>query len=952
MKSAQKINNIHKAVSGCPYTVILATETSWDESIKSEEVFGTRFNVFRDDRDLNLSDKESGGGVLVAIDATYDSELIPSEKFDTFEHVWVKAIIAGETHIFSSVYFPPRKSTKQNFEKFFANVNVILSNITPETKIHIYGDFNLRDTEFIVDEDNESILLPVIGENETLQYFFDEISKFGLNQINVVKNRMNRYLDLLFTNMSEDFCVSSAPRPLWKNEAFHTAIEYSHFIHKQQKSKDWEYEIISEYDKADFSEIKRRLSIVNWQTLLGNEVIVDRAVDKFYSVLHDIIDVCIPKRRRRRRNKRDPPWFTRELINLRNRKQKAHKLLKMNVGTVDEEECLLKYLEVCDLFNTSISFTQEEYHRKVERDIKSNSKQFFAYVKSKQKNNNLPSRMHLGDRTGNSSEEISNLFADFFENVYTSFSENDRDRGYFSSLPETSNEVILRQLSKVEIEIALEGIDGSKGPGPDGVPPSLVKNISKELTEPLFWLYNLSLKTRKFPAEWKKSYLVPIYKNGKKSDIENYRGVAIISCIPKIFEAIVNEKIFNQVKNHISQNQHGFFKGRSTATNLLQFVSFTLNAMDRGKSVHTLYTDFSKAFDRIDIPMLLFKLRKIGIESTLLEWLESYLTNRIQTVKFNGKTSRYVSVTSGVPQGSHLGPLLFILFINDVSFFSKHIKILTYADDMKLYMEVDEASDADLFQSEVNIFHEWCTKSLLQLNVKKCNIVTYTRKQSPPIINTTLGNQAVSKCDKIRDLGVVLDSKLTFTEHYNTIIYKAKNMLNFIKRFSYNFQDPYTLKTLYIAYVRSIMEYCSIVWSPYQATHIERLESVQKQFVLFALRKLGWTIFPLPSYESRCMLIHLDTLVKRREFASLSFLNDIVSHRIKSSSILQSLNFYAPTRALRTRAMFIETVYRTDYAKNGPINKMMANYNKYSDRIDLTMTKNALRNNFFSTTLT
>ena len=207
-------------------------------------------------------------------------------------------------------------------------------------------------------------------------------------------------------------------------------------------------------------------------------------------------------------------------------------------------------------------------------------------------------------------------------------------------------------------------------------------------------------------------------------------------------------------------------------------------------------------------------------------------------------------------------------------------------------MEIRNEEDINAFQNEIYIFYTWCKKSLLELNVKKCNHISFCRKRTTPNITISLGNQTVANCERVRDLGVVLDSKLTFIDHYNTIIHKANNMLGFIKRFCYNFQDPYTIKTLYIAYVRSILEYCSIVWSPYTITHEERIESVQKQFLLYALRKLGWTSFPLPSYEARCMLINIQSLKERREFAIVSFVNDIVSQRIDSATLLSKLNFY------------------------------------------------------------
>lgn len=610
------------------------------------------------------------------------------------------------------------------------------------------------------------------------------------------------------------------------------------------------------------------------------------------------------------------------------------------------QENLENYLNICDQLNVAMKTALEEYNFKTESEIKTCPKNFFNYVKTKLKSDNIPSRMYYDNSVADSCEDICNLFAEYFQDSYTTYSEEERDREYFKLIPDFPSDISVSQINVHEILDALKQLDGSKGSGPDGVPPVFLKTLATELTAPLFWLFNMSLKSGCFPKNWKSSFLVPIFKSGKKSDIRNYRGIALISCIPKLFEAIVNEKIFNQIKQRITTMQHGFFKGRSTSTNLLEFVNYSLEAMDNGNHVEVLYTDFSKAFDRVDIPLLLFKLEKMGIQQTLLTWLESYLSNREQIIKFKGKTSTPIRASSGVPQGSHLGPLLFILFVNDLSFIIKHIKLLIYADDMKLFLEIKDAEDINTFKNDIMIFYTWCNKSLLQLNVKKCNSITFSRKRNIANVSIVLGDQIVEKCDRVRDLGVILDCKLTFIDHYNTIINKATNMLGFIKRFCYNFRDPYTIKTLYIAYVRSTLEYCSIVWSPYLTTHEQRLESVQKQFLLYALRKLGWTVFPLPSYEARCMLINIQTLKRRREFAMVSFINNIVSHRIDSIELLSKLNFYIPSRNLRVRQLFATKFYRTNYAKHGPINQIMGTYNKHSNVIDFTMSKTQLKHYF------
>ena len=362
----------------------------------------------------------------------------------------------------------------------------------------------------------------------------------------------------------------------------------------------------------------------------------------------------------------------------------------------------------------------EEYNEKIESDIKSCPKTFFNYVHTKLKSNNTPSRMSLDGDVANDEEGICNLFANFFQEIYTTFSEADRDRDYFAFIPEFHNNISINQLTEQEVFETLKNLDAAKGPGPDGIAPVFLKNLASELSSPLFNLFNMSLSTGKFPETWKRSFLVPIFKSGSKSNIRNYRGIAILSCIPKLFESIINNKIFQQVKNRITAKQHGFFKGRSTTSNLLEFVTFTLNSLHNGNHVEALYTDFSKAFDRIDIPLLIFKLQKIGIEVGLLKWLESYLVKREQIVRFQNKMSGPIQVTSGVPQGSHLGPLLFILYVNDISFIINKLNLLIYADDIKLFMEIRNSHDITSFQNEIKTFYTWCNKSLLKLNVKKC----------------------------------------------------------------------------------------------------------------------------------------------------------------------------------------------------------------------------------------
>lgn len=443
-----------------------------------------------------------------------------------------------------------------------------------------------------------------MGDNETLQCLFENSSEIGLNQVNHIRNENNSYLDLLFTNMTDDFCVTESLSPLWKNEKFHTAIEFSIFVHSTSvRPDDNFFEPSFDYKNANFELIKRKLNCIDWQTLIRDSNI-DQGVDIFYRTIFDIIEQTIPKKRKKVNIHRVPVWYNHDIVNLKNRKQKAHKAYKRNRN----DSNLAFYLSICDQLNLEIKRAHESHINKIESNIKSDPKSFYEYVKDKQKSNNFPSNMQLNEKVGNNSDDISNLFADFFQNIYTTHENNIRDYDYFSFLPEPTKDIAVDNISPIEILQRLETLDPSKSAGPDGLPPVLLKSLSKELVKPLFWLFNSSLKSNYLPHIWKESFLVPIFKSGKKSDIKNYRGIAILSCIPKLFESIINDKIFSQVKCLITCNQHGFFKGRSTTTNLLQFVTFSINAMDREHYVELKHCTLISVRHSIELILLYYYL--------------------------------------------------------------------------------------------------------------------------------------------------------------------------------------------------------------------------------------------------------------------------------------------------------------------------------------------------------
>ena len=406
---------------------------------------------------------------------------------------------------------------------------------------------------------------------------------------------------------------------------------------------------------------------------------------------------------------------------------------------------------------------------------------------------------------------------------------------------------ILRMINKMK---------ANKTPGPDKISPRILKEAKHEITKPLSMLFNKSLTTGKVPNEWKLANVTPIFKKGDKSQPKNYRPISLTSVVCKLMETIIRDKIVNFLEENkiIKDSQHGFRNKRSCLTNLLDFYNEVYSMYDDTRSVDVIYLDFQKAFDKVPHNRLLSKIHNHGIRGSIHRWLGDWLSERKQRVVINGNSSDWRDVISGVPQGSVLGPILFIIYVNDIDD-GLNSKISKFADDTKIASKVTTTDDRDNLQNDLDRLANWAHKWQMKFNVEKCKVLHIGSNNDH--VNYSMNGAELSKVDQEKDLGVLISKDLKPSLQCKEVIKTANKLVGFIGR-SFEHKSEKVIRTLYNSLVRPHLEYCVQFWSPYYRKDIDKLERVQRRVTKMIPRLRN------KPYEERLQELNLFSLSKRR----------------------------------------------------------------------------------------
>ena len=361
-----------------------------------------------------------------------------------------------------------------------------------------------------------------------------------------------------------------------------------------------------------------------------------------------------------------------------------------------------------------------------------------------------------------------------------------------------------------------------------------------------------------------------------KTKAENYHPISLTCICCKVMEHVITSNIMAYLDKHqlLHSNQHGFCKKLSCETQLIQFVQDISDTLNESGQTDIIVMDFSKAFDKVDHKRLLLKLHRFGINNDVITWIGSFLSNRTQRVVLEGEESDICPVMSGVPQGSVLGPCLFLLYINDMpDMIESNIRL--FADDTIMYLTVSNQADCQALQSDLSKLETWESEWLMAFNLDKCEVIRITNKKKTTLFNYTLHGVGLKETDSAKYLGVNISRDLSWAKHNSQITMKTNNSLKFIKR-NIQTNNPKLKESAFKTYVRPLVEYAASVWDPWQKKYINKIEMIQHRAIRYIFNDYSFT----SSVSNMLSKLNLPTLEKRRQISSLTMFYKIKHHLV------------------------------------------------------------------------
>ena len=757
---------------------------------------------------------KTGGGVSIYVKDCYNSQKVVELSLleESIESCVVRISMSNTVINIIGIYRPPTNISLPNFNN---TLQELVSNLSPRQTTFITGDMNI------------DMLEPNAYGNEYINIMHSHAFLPTISHPTRVTQNSSKLIDHIWLNKTIP-CESGVINSDFSDHFpifILTKFEHSVSKHIDKSFRDHaQANLRSLYD--DTSEWLHQFSHMDFTN-------INAEAEYFHHKLYETYNINCPIRRKTMSiNKFKNPWINYQLLNKIQTKHELFRLYKLGEISFDE------YNQYKNSVTRELRTTKKRYYNNLFQLSNGNIRETWKNIKTltnKKQNRNLIDKIIYDNAEATTPANIANAFNDHFATVATKLD---------SSIPRTNtspasfldpprmHSFYAPPTTATEVSSIISNFK-TKGCHLQSIPVYIFKYLKNLVAPTIAYLFNRTLTEGIFPECLKLARIVPIYKSDNKQDVSNYRPISTLPVLAKIFEKLMHSRLTRYIdhNNLITKHQFGFQTGLNTNDAILEFLDNAYHSLDKKKFLLAIYLDFSKAFDTVNHNILLLKLDNFGIRGNCLNWIKSYLTNRRHYVSISNASSNINTINSGVPQGSILGPLLFLLYINDFHKASNILNFVHFADDTTVFHSHSNINVLTrTTNNELKTIDTWLRANRLSLNFTKTNFMLISNKhpQRPPKIK--LRTRSIKETKVVKFLAVLIDKRLSFTDHVKHITSKISRNTGVLRRVSFLVPKP-VLRKMYYGIIYPYLTYGINAWGKSSISNVNIIKRAQKRVV-------------------------------------------------------------------------------------------------------------------------
>ena len=797
-----KIDELNHFTASSSIHILAITESWLGPSIPDARIGLQNFQTpFRRDRN------ENGGGVCIYLSNDISGKRRKDLENSELELMWIEILSFSHRPLLLGCCYRPPNSTITFFEKLETSLENVI-----DKDILLVGDFNSKNSDWFCGDNTNSngLHLKELMDRLDMYQLCDEATHLNC------AGEPASLLDLGFTNVPHLFKSQATVSPPVSTSdhlpvIFHTCLQHQPYTPTNHHHLRW---LFSHKDKE---QMMNSFSFDNWSWVFNDENDINTVWKRWKSQFFREVQSFIPRVQPQSQNKMSqPPWFNKSIRQLLRKKDR---LFKRACSSKLPEHWTI-YRAVRNKANNTIKTAKaKQFNHMASRlaDPKCPPSKWWSLARNlcglKGHSSNfippLSGRDHgpvLSDNL-----EKANAFNDVFINQNTSTAlEN------FPFGPTTTESLFsVQTVTASEVKSVLKSLPSKTSTGVDNISYRLLKEAGPGVVGPLTTLFNISLRKRQVPEEWKRAVVLPVFKGGNRDrqEVLNYRPISLTPCVTRVLEKILNTQLLKYLQDNslICQQQAGFLPLQSTTTQLCSLIHQWQMALDRGDNVEAVFLDLSKAYDRVSVPGLISKMSQAGFSQSMLQWFSSFLERRQQQVLVNGSYSSWETVRSGIPQGTVLGPTLFLIFVNDLPM-CLSTDCALFADDTTTYaIGRDTQLICTNLSSAMSAASNWAQSWGMLFNAEKSEHLSISSNGRPDSNEITMGNTKIPKVSSHKHLGVTVQNTLKWTEHIKNIYTTCARKIGILRRLRKKLH-PSIFKKIYVGVIRPKLEYGCAIW--------------------------------------------------------------------------------------------------------------------------------------------